>query len=53
MKNNSEAAEGFTLIELLVVIAILAILVALLLPVLSQSEGQGAATRLHEQSAPD
>ena len=38
MKNNSKGAEGFTLVELLVAIAIIAILAALLLPVVSASK---------------
>ena len=38
MSNNFEVKRGFTLIELLVVIAIIAILAALLLPVLSASK---------------
>jgi prepilin-type N-terminal cleavage/methylation domain-containing protein len=37
MKNNLRTGEGFTLIELLVVIAVLAILAALLLPVISSA----------------
>ena len=45
--------KGFTLIELLVVIAIIAILAAMLLPGAVQSQGEGQAHQLYQQSQAD
>jgi prepilin-type N-terminal cleavage/methylation domain-containing protein len=44
MKNHVKTAQGFTLTELLVVIAIIAILAALLLPVISAGKSRGTRT---------
>jgi len=44
MRNNSKVTDGFTLVELLVVIAIVAVLAALLLPVLSHTRAKAERT---------